>query len=171
MINLNSNVVGVSPQRTETNRQEFTTQRQSTANGSASGDKVTITSELLTGDDNVLSLGRLLLGGDEKLKAWSDKGFEINESSIRNAFDVFNLAFKEHMNTKNSRGVAINSYQIIANNQNVPAWFTEEKEQNISAIGDPATKSAFRSGDLYHVSIDNELNIRQVRNYQRIANL
>tara|TARA_R110002110_G_scaffold33533_1_gene114724 strand:- start:43417 stop:43935 length:519 start_codon:yes stop_codon:yes gene_type:complete len=169
-INLNAINAATSPPRIEHHRKDFSEQRQSPTAQSSSNEKITITPELLTGDSNVLSLGMLILGGEERLKSWRDKGLEITEDSIRHAFHAFNQAFKEQLNTKNGSGLAVNSYQIIENSQDVPSWFIEEKGQNIRMISDPILKSAFKSGELYHISIDSEPNIQKIRNYQSIAN-
>ncbi len=155
-----------------TERQAITTERPSQAvSTTKSSDSVSLRPEFKMGEEMVLSLGRVILGGNDQLAKWSAQGLDISEESLRLAFDSLNQGMKEHFNNPRSKGVVINSYQIVENSQDVPSWFKAEKVSNISGISDPDTKAAFEAGKLYHLNVETGANFQALAAYQRVDSL
>ncbi|MGR9014365.1 MAG: hypothetical protein ACU83U_12035 [Gammaproteobacteria bacterium] len=155
------------------NRQDVANLRPNpTSTNTSLVDKVSLSSELQMGEDMVLGLGRVALGGNEQLKKWSEKGLDVSEDSLRLAFESLNQAMKEHVRNPDSIGVAINRYQIVENSQAVPAWFKAEKADNLSMISDPAIKAAFQAGDLYHLNVETAgINAKALSAYKSVGGI
>lgn len=117
-----------------------------------SSDTVTLSNAFQTGKDNIHSLGILALGGKDQLQSWSGKGLEIADDTIEKAYNVWNQGFKEAMENQGKPSLVLNRYDIVANSQQVPEWFLQERDLYINSITDAALKGSFETGAFYHVT-------------------
>src|SRR5690625_4030853 len=101
---------------------------------------------------NIHSLGILALGGKDELQSWSGKGLEIADDTIEMAYNVWNQGFKEAMENQGKPSLVLNRYDIIANSQQVPKWFLQERDLYLNSITDAALKASFEAGAFYHVT-------------------
>lgn len=137
-------------------------ERQEIAAGSQA-DRVSLTPVLRGGIENIRTLGALVLGGENQLKEWSDKGLVVTDETLKKAYDVFNDSFKEHLENSRNQATSFNRHQIIINSQAVPDWFLREYETEVSSIAPQDIRQSFASGALYHLSetarVNPEINV------------
>lgn len=102
-----------------------------------------------------LALGEMFFG-KALLDEWASKGLHINEDTIRKAGQVFNEAFKMYVNSpdRGHIGPSLDRHGLVANNQEVPAWFNDEHIEWLSYMPSDARK-AFNAGSYYHLPSKN----------------
>lgn len=135
----------------------------------ASSDRVSITPELLSGVDMFRSLGTLVLGGEEQIREWENQGLTITYETYEKAFEVLNQSFREHMNNRNSSGVAFNRHQIVMSSQAVPEWFAQEQLNEIAALGNEHVRESFSAGEFYYVNVDAGVHRDAINVYREIG--
>lgn len=143
-------------------------ERQEAA-ATAPSDRVSITPELLSGADMFRSLGTLVLGGEEQIRQWENQGLKITDETYEKAFEVLNQSFREHMNNRNSSGVAFNRHQIVMSSQAVPEWFIQEQLNEITAIGNGDMRESFSAGELYYVNVDEGVYRNAINVYREVG--
>lgn len=112
------------------------------------------------GHSSAWKMGDLALGemffGKALLDEWASKGLHINEDTIRKAGQVLNEAFRIYANSpdRGHIGPLLDRHGLVANNQEVPAWFNDEHIEWLSYM--PAdTRKAFNAGSYYHLPSKN----------------
>lgn len=102
-----------------------------------------------------LALGEMFFG-KALLDEWASKGLHINEDTIRKAGQAFNEAFRIYANSpdKSHIGPSLDRHGLVANNQEVPAWFNDEHIEWLSYMPEDARK-AFNAGSYYHLPSKN----------------
>lgn len=105
---------------------------------------------LLTGMENTLSLGWILLG--QSADEWKQKGLELDKESVLEAGRVLQKAFRQALeeNPEGQFALSFDRHGIVASQQSVPDWFIAERNQELSLLPD-SDRQSFESGMLFHI--------------------
>lgn len=105
---------------------------------------------LLTGTENTLSLGWILLG--QSADEWQQKGLELDKESVLEAGRVLQTAFRQALeeNPEGQFALSFDRHGIVASQQAVPDWFIAERDQELSLLPD-SVRQSFERGELFHI--------------------
>ena len=104
---------------------------------------------LLSGAASKNHLARLVFGGGQ-MDQWSARGLELTATTMDAAYDAISKAMAEHeANGTQPSEALFNAYQLVADNQEVPDWFNEEKMEALAEMTDDEIREAFENGELY----------------------
>lgn len=105
---------------------------------------------LLTGIENTLSLGWILLG--QSADEWKQKGLELDKESVLEAGRVLQKAFRQALeeNPEGQFALSFDRHGIVASQQSVPDWFIAERNQELSLLPD-SVRQSFESGKLFYI--------------------
>ena len=117
----------------------------------------------------LMELGILALGGEKQIEAWRSQGMEVSDKTILAAAKAFQEGAKQSLDkTPNTHGLSINRHQIVLNNQDTPAWFTEEYSLEIAMMENGNVKKSFQQGDEYHITMLDTYTAKAINAYKNI---
>ncbi len=104
------------------------------------------------GYETRLRLGVAAIGGFQQLQKWQEKGLELTEQTLFKAGDAFSEGQRQlkRDGTYSRKGLVMNRYDLVSQNQQVPEWFNQEKKQMLKQMPDNAAY-AFKQGNLFYV--------------------
>lgn len=130
-----------------------------------------IETALLSGAGSKNHLARLMFGGDAQLGQWRSQGLEVGNEALSAAEATLKQALAEHEANGSVPSEALfNAYQLIADNQEVPAWFDEEKQQALAEMTNEEARAAFENGELYFLQQAQQSDNKAVNAYQAMQN-
>ncbi|MAC48482.1 MAG: hypothetical protein CMI12_16810 [Oceanospirillum sp.] len=104
------------------------------------------------GYETRLRLGVAAIGGFQQLQKWQEKGLELSEQTLFKAGDAFSEGQRQlkRDGTYSRKGLVMNRYDLVSQNQQVPEWFNQEKKQMMKQMPENAAY-AFKQGNLFYV--------------------
>lgn len=124
---------------------------------------------MLSGAASKNHLARLVFGGGQ-MEQWSAKGLELAPGTMDAAYNAISQAMAEHeANGTQPSEALFNAYQLVADNQEVPDWFNQEKADALANMTDDEIREAFENGDLYFLREKGPSNNSAIEAYKSMS--
>jgi len=102
--------------------------------------------------ENQIRQGITAIGGYRQLENWREQGLKLTEQTLLNAGTALNEGLRQLKGdgTYSRKGLVMNRFDLVKQNQEVPEWFAEEKQKALKTMPESAA-SAIRKGHTFYV--------------------